>query len=393
MRLAVALGASALLLGACGGDDETTSTSEPTTTSTSTTTEKERPDGPPPTGDGEGGVKLEEIGNFDSPVYVTQPPAGDDSLYVVEQTGNVQRVPADGGEPEVFLDLSDEIVCCGEQGLLSIAFAPDYSESGLLYASFTNTEGDSRIVEYESKDGQPVDTADGREVLAIDQPFPNHNGGLVLFGPDDELYAGYGDGGSAGDPNRNAQDPATMLGKLVRVNPGASNPSSSDEHEIVAVGLRNPWRFSFDRETDDLWIGDVGQSEFEEIDAVELPDAEGANFGWSAYEADARYNDDEEAPGHIPPVFAYGHDEGCSITGGYVVRDPELESLYGRYLYGDYCQGELRSFTADPAREASDDTDLGVQIPSLSSFGEDAAGNVYATSTQGPVYRLEPQGP
>ena len=380
----LAVGAASACLAACGGGgDETTTASAPTTT---TKTENKQSDRQSQVGDGEGGVKLEEIGLFDSPVFVTQPPEGGGDLYVVEQTGKVQRVPADGGEPAVFLDLTDQIACCGEQGLLSIAFAPDYGKTGLLYASFTNTEGDSRIVEYQSKDGEPVDAADGREVLALDQPFANHNGGLVLFGPDGELYAGYGDGGSADDPERNAQDPGTLLGKLLRVNRG----ETGSEHEIVANGLRNPWRFSFDRETDDLWIGDVGQNEFEEINGVSARDAEGANFGWSAYEADARFNDDQEAPGHIPPVFAYSHDEGCSITGGYVVRDRELESLYGRYLYGDYCEGELRSITAEPGTKAGDDTYLGVQVPGLSSFGEDADGHVYATSVEGPVYRLEP---
>ncbi len=384
---ALAVGAASACLAACGGDDDETTTASAPTSTTTTEADNEQPDRQPPVGDGEGGVKLDEIGTFDSPVYVTQPPEGGEDLYVVEQTGKVQRVPVDGGEAEVFLDLSGEITCCGEQGLLSIAFAPDYEKSGLLYASFTNTEGDSRVVEYQSEDGGPVEAADGRELLAIDQPYSNHNGGLVLFGPDGELYAGYGDGGSAGDPERNAQDPSSPLGKLLRV-----DPSGGDRYLVVARGLRNPWRFSFDRETDDLWIGDVGQQEFEEIDAVQSPSLEGEplNFGWSAYEADARFNDDQEAPGHIPPVFAYSHDEGCSITGGYVVRDPELESLYGRYLYGDYCEGELRSITAEPGRKADDDTNLGVPVPGLSSFGEDADGHVYATSIEGPVYRLEP---
>ncbi len=388
-RVAPALFAGIAFLAGCGGgDDEATTASAPTST-TATAQEAPDPDRPPPAGDGRGGVELEEIGRFDSPVYVTQPPEGGEDLYVVEQSGKVKRVPTDGGEPEVFLDLSGQVACCGEQGLLSIAFSPDYGTSGLIYASFTNGDGDSRIVEYRSEDGKPVDTASGRELLAIDQPFSNHNGGLVLFGPDGELYAGYGDGGSAGDPDRNAQDPKTLLGKLVRVDRRTAGPGSA-EHEAVASGLRNPWRFSFDRDTDDLWIGDVGQQEFEEIDAVAADEVDGANFGWSAYEADARFNENEEAPGHVAPVFAYGHDEGCSITGGYVVRDPELRSLYGRYLYGDFCQGELRSITAETGSRATDDTDLGVQVPGLSSFGEDAEGRVYATSIEGPVYRLNP---
>jgi hypothetical protein len=209
----------------------------------------------------------------------------------------------------------------------------------------------------------------------------------VLFAPDGRLLLGLGDGGSAGDPERRAQDRSTLLGKLVAV-----DTSGGGDHEIVALGLRNPWRFSFDRTTGDLWIGDVGQDQLEEVDGVEAGDVNGANFGWSAYEGTVRFNDDQDAPGHVPPVHTYGREGGCSITGGYVVRDPDLESLYGRYLYGDYCEGELRSFTAEPGQRARDDAFLGVQVPGLSSFGEDARGNVYATSLEGPVYRLDPAG-
>jgi glucose/arabinose dehydrogenase len=379
----LALLAAALGLAACGGDEEptTTSAAKPPAETGPANTPK------PGVGDGQGGVKLTEIGTFEQPLYVTQPPSGDNALYVVEQTGRVQRVPAGGGEPEPFLDLSDEITCCGEQGLLSIAFAPDYERSGLLYASYTNVDGDSRVVEYRRSDsGNAGDPESAREVFATDQPYPNHNGGLVLFGPDDELYLGLGDGGSAGDPERRAQDRSSPLGKLLRLDPS----SPENDPEIYALGLRNPWRYSFDRETGDLWIGDVGQNDLEEIDGVSRADAEGANFGWSAFEGTERFNADQEAPNAIEPVLVYGRDGGCSVTGGFVVRDPELRSLYGRYLYGDYCAGELRSFTARPGAEATDDTALGQRVPGLSSFGEDAAGHIYATSLEGPVYRLDP---
>lgn len=396
---ALALIATALALPACGGDDDT-----PTTTAPKTTTAEDDQSttaSPPPTGSGKGGVKLTEIGSFDQPVYVTQPPAGDDSLYVVEQTGRVQRVPAGGGDPEVFLDLSDQVSCCGEQGLLSIAFAPDYEKSGLLYASFTNTDGDSRVVEYQrAESGDVADPDSAREVLAIDQPYSNHNGGLALFGPDGYLYLGYGDGGSAGDPERRGQDLGTLLGKLLRIDPrprrGSAygippgNDFSDQPAPIYAFGLRNPWRFSFDRKTEDLWIGDVGQQELEEVDGVPAGAGNGANFGWSAYEGTERYNQDQAAPDAVDPVFTYSHDEGCSVTGGYVVRDPALRSLYGRYLYGDYCAGDLRSFTAQPGEPAGDDAKLGLNVPGLSSFGEDVAGHVYAVSVEGPVYRLDP---
>jgi len=379
----LALLAVAFSLAACGGEDEPPTADAPPPATTAGAQKPEPRE--PKTGDGDGGVELTEIGSFEQPLHVTQPPAGDGALYVVEKTGTVLRVPA-GGEPEVFLDLSGEVSTGSEQGLLSIAFAPDYDESGLLYVSFTNTAGDSRVIEYRAG-GNRVDPASARELLAHDQPFANHNGGLVLFGPSGRLLLGLGDGGSGGDPSRNAQDPSSLLGKLIEV-----DTSGGGEHRIIAIGLRNPWRFSFDRETGDLWIGDVGQNEFEEIDGVPADEIRGANFGWSAFEGEARFNADQEAPGHLPPVHTYGREGGCSVTGGYVVRDARLESLYGRYLYGDFCEGQLRSFSARPGRKAGDDRALGPQVPGLSSFGEDSRGRVYATSLEGAVYRLDPAG-
>jgi glucose/arabinose dehydrogenase len=325
----------------------------------------------------------------------------------VEQTGRV-RVLTDGTpEDPPFLDLSNRVSCCGEQGLLSIAFAPDYERSGLVYVDYTDRSGDTRVVEYRRSSSDPltVDPRSARVVLRVPQPFPNHNGGLLLFGPDGLLYVGLGDGGSEGDPDRNGQDLGTLLGKILRIDPrpGGARPYSVPESnpftsrpgvrpEIYSYGLRNPWRFSFDRLTEALSIGDVGQYDFEEIDLVPRGAGRGANFGWSAYEGFARFNDDETAPGAVPPVLAYSHDEGCSVTGGYVVRDRSLPSLYGRYLYGDYCAGQLRSFPAVPDRRATDDRALGLEIPSLSSFGEDDAGHIYATSLDGPVYRLVGSG-
>jgi glucose/arabinose dehydrogenase len=289
----------------------------------------------------------------------------------------------------------------------TIAFAPDYAKSGLVYVDYTDRSGDTRVVEYRRSrsDSLTADRESARVVLRVAQPFPNHNGGLVLFGPDDLLYVGLGDGGSEGDPDRTGQDLGTLLGKILRIDPGASdgrpysvpgsNPFVDDagaRPEIYSYGLRNPWRFSFDRLTQAFSIGDVGQTRFEEIDLVPRGAGLGANFGWSAYEGFARFNDDQEAPNAIPPVLAYGHDTGCSVTGGYVVRDRSLRSLYGRYLYGDYCAGELRSFPAVPGHRATDDRGLGLEIPSLSSFGEDDAGHIYATSLEGSVYRLAPAG-
>ncbi|TMK73140.1 MAG: PQQ-dependent sugar dehydrogenase [Actinobacteria bacterium] len=412
-----------LALAGCGGGGGTTTTAPPPPNSGQAGSH-----GQLPTGDGQGGVRLQKIGDFDQPVYVTQPPGDHRDLYVVQRTGRIEVVR--NGEPvsRPFLDLSNEITSSGsEQGLLSLAFAPDYRKSGLLYVDYTDTAGDTRVVEYRRSSSDPLvaDPQSAREVLSVDQPYTNHNGGLVVFGPGeaprgrrggqapDLLYVGLGDGGSEGDPQRRGQDLSSLLGKILRIDPRpsgeapggrrggrdpgrpysvpASNPfvgRSGARPEIYSYGLRNPWRFSFDSATGALAIGDVGQDRWEEVDLVARGKGLGANFGWSAYEGFDRFNDDQQAPNAVPPVFVYSHDVGCSITGGYVVRDRTLPSLYGRYLYGDYCGGQLRSFTAVPGLRVTDDRGLGLQVPQLSSFGEDGAGHVYATSLQGPVYRL-----
>jgi glucose/arabinose dehydrogenase len=395
----------ASLLAGCGGDDgERTTVSPPPPTPRDGDQGNERL----PTGNGRGGVRLQKIGDFDQPLFVTQPPGDDRHLYVVEKTGRV-RVVHDGELlPEPFLDLSGQVSTGGEQGLLSLAFAPDYRRSGLVYVDYTDTSGDTRIVEYRRSVEDPLvaDSRSAREVLAVEQPYANHNGGLVIFGAANLLYVGLGDGGSADDPDRNGQDLSTLLGKILRIDPRASgdrpysvpesNPfvgRSGARPEIYSYGLRNPWRFSFDRRTDGLWIGDVGQSSFEEINGVGRGDGSGANFGWSAFEGYEPFNQDQEAPDHVPPLLTYPLGGNCAVTGGYVARDRGLPSVYGRYLYGDFCAGQLRSFTAVPGRRATDDRALGVQVPSLSSFGQDTAGRLYATSLEGPVYRLVAASP
>ena len=346
-------------------------------------------------------MALRKIGDFDQPVYVAQPQGDARDLFVVEQPGKVVVVRRGRILPAPFLDISDQVSCCGEQGLLSIAFAPDYAKSGRVYADYTNTDGNTRVVEYKRSAADPlrVDPASARTILAVHQPFPNHNGGQLQFGPDGDLYVGLGDGGSEQDPDRVGQDLTTPLAKILRLKPSgrapADNPfagTDDDRPETFAYGLRNPWRFSFDSKTGDLWIGDVGQDRFEEVDGLTLRDARGANFGWSAFEGDSRFNKDQAAPHAVRPVLTYSHADGCSITGGYVVRDRSLPTLYGRYLYGDFCAGDLRSFTARPGKPASDDRPLGLQVPSLSSFGRDSAGHIYATSLNGPVYRLVASG-
>jgi glucose/arabinose dehydrogenase len=349
-------------------------------------------------------VRLEKIGDFQQPLYVTQPPADRRDLYVVEQTGRIRVLRNGRVLPRPFLDLSSQVSCCGEQGLLSLAFAPDYARSGRFYVDYTDRAGDTRVVEYrrESASGEPVaDPGSFRVVLSVDQPYANHNGGLVLFGPDRLLYIGLGDGGSENDPDRRGQDLSTQLGKLLRIDPRPSgdrpysiprsNPfvgKQGARPEIFSYGLRNPWRFSFDPANGNLAIGDVGQNRFEEVDLVRAGQRRGANFGWSAFEGFAGFNGDQRAPDAVPPVLVYSHNEGCSITGGYVVRDRSLPSLYGRYVYGDYCSGTVWTFPASPGRRATGNRALGLRIPGLSSFGTDHAGHIYATSLEGPVYRL-----
>jgi glucose/arabinose dehydrogenase len=384
----------ALAIAGCGGDEE-----EPGGDGATTAVE---PQSAPQVGSGEGGVSLEKVGDFDQPVFVAQPPASRD-LYVVEKPGRIRLVRDGEVRDAPVIDISEEFSDSGEQGLLSIAFAPDFADSRALYAYYTDSGQDQRVVSYEaSGDGTTIDPGSEREVLAMDDFASNHNGGLLSFGPDELLYIGTGDGGLADDPLRTAQDLGSPLGKLLRIDPTPQggrpyaippdNPFADRQGarpEVYSYGLRNPWRYSFDSETGDLFIGDVGQNSLEEIDYVPAGKGAGANFGWSAFEGDQRFNTDQSAEGHVPPVLAYGRDGGCSVTGGYVVRDPELTSLYGRYLYGDFCSPELRSFVIRGGR-AREDGPVGLEVPSLSSFAEDRQGRIYATSLDGPVFRLVP---
>jgi glucose/arabinose dehydrogenase len=344
-------------------------------------------------------VRLEKVGDFDQPVYVTQPPGSDD-LYVVEREGSVRIVRDGEVVSSPALDIRDQVTADGEeQGLLSVAFPPDYQSSHLAYAYFTGNDQDQHVVEYSVNPDGSFDRGSERLILHMDDFASNHNGGLLLFGPDGQLYIGTGDGGIADDPRRNGQNLDSLLGKILRIDPRPSDgrpytaPSPGPlgdgaRPEICDYGLRNPWRFSFDRGTAALLIGDVGQNSQEEIDYVPAETACGNNFGWSAFEGTNRLNQDQSAPNEVPPILTYEHaDGGCSVTGGYVVRDRSLPALYGRYVYGDFCVGQLRSFKpASP--EARDDRAVGLEVPSLSSFGEDNRGHIYATSLEGPVYRL-----
>jgi glucose/arabinose dehydrogenase len=378
----VALVAQAALLACCGGGSDGSDTS---------TSVAQQPAAP------SGHVRLNKIGDFDQPVYVTQPPGSDD-LYVVEREGSVRTVRDGNVVSRPALDITDQVTSDGtEQGLLSVAFAPDFQSSRDVYAYYTGNDQDQHVVGFKVADDGSFDAGSEREILHMDDFVSNHNGGLLLFGPDGQLYIGTGDGGTGGDPN--AQNLDSLLGKILRIDPrprggrpytvqspGPLGPSARPE--ICDYGLRNPWRFSFDRGTAALLIGDVGQSTQEEIDYVPAERACGNNFGWSAFEGISRFNEDQTAPNAVSPILTYGRDEGCSVTGGYVVRDLSLPALFGRYVYGDYCAGELRSFKpATPG--ARDDRSLGLNVPGLSSFGEDNQGQVYAVSLDGPVYRLD----
>jgi glucose/arabinose dehydrogenase len=390
--------ALALALG-CGGSDTRmpSATAAPTTAATPGAS-------PTATPAQRRGVRLRRIGTFTAPLYVTAPPGDRRRVFVVEQEGRIVVVRGGRKLSRPFLDIRDLVVAGGEQGLLSMAFAPDYESSGLFYVYYTDNGGDTRVVEYRRASADRADHDSARQVLFQRQPEVNHNGGLVLFGPDDLLYVGLGDGGGAGDrhgPRGNAQDLGALLGKILRIDPRpdggrpyrvpTSNPfvgRDGARGEIYSYGLRNPWRFSFDRRTGDLAIGDVGQSDVEEIDFVRRDGGKGANFGWRPFEGRSRYTPGEDAPGHVPPVIQRYHSRGnCSITGGVVVRDPELPGLFGRYVFGDYCRGRIESarLRAGGARDARQTR---LRVESLSSFGEDARGRVYVTSLDGPVYRL-----
>jgi glucose/arabinose dehydrogenase len=342
------------------------------------------------------------IGTFDAPDYVTAPPGDKRRLFVVEQGGRIRLLVRGKRRSAPFLDISRDVLSGGEEGLLSMAFAPDYARTGRFYVYFTDHGGNTRVQEFRRSRGNAnrADRGSRRQTLFVDQPpYPNHKGGLILFGPDGYLYVGLGDGGSEGDPNGNGPSLDTLLAKILRIEPtpggGYRSPSSNPfvgrpgRDEIYSYGLRNPWRFWFDRTTGGLYIADVGQDKYEEIDYAGRGEARGADYGWSCWEARHRYNRSRNCPDPTPPVLEYSHSGGgCSVTGGVVMRDPRLPALAGRYVYGDYCVGKLRSFRIAGGK-ATGDRALGLTVPSLSSFGEDARGRVYATSLNGPVYRLK----
>jgi glucose/arabinose dehydrogenase len=393
-RSLLAAGTVLLVLAAgCSGDEGGMERSAPTTdagpppptrseaaeTSPEPGAERPGPGGP---------LELEEVvSGLDAPVHAAAAPGERERLYVVEQPGRIRVLERGRLLEEPFLDIAAEVRSGGEQGLLSVAFHPGYGDNGLFYVNYTNTDGDTRVVEYRAEPGTAA--ARLRALLAVDQPYANHNGGQLAFGPDGLLYVGMGDGGSGGDPENRAQDLGSRLGKLLRLDvddPGA-------EWELVAYGLRNPWRFSFDRVTGDLWIADVGQNELEEIDFVPAAEVgELLNFGWDVFEGSAVFEDKEPSPeGRLfGPINEYSHELGCSITGGFVYRGPELErEARGRYFYGDYCSGRIWSLARWQGEVSSREQPF--RVPQLSSFAEDGDGELYLVSQGGTIYRLGPR--
>jgi glucose/arabinose dehydrogenase len=357
-------------------------------------------------------VGLKKVGTFDHPVYVAGAPGFPRLLFVVEQPGRVMVLESGRRLAHPFIDLRDRVgYDGGERGLLSIAFPPDYRQSGSFYVYYNDDAGNIRIDEFKRRGATRAALGSQRQVIEIPHPVnANHNGGQLQF-LDGLLYLGTGDGGSGGDPPNNAQNKDVLLGKLLRIDPRpaagqpytvpSSNPfvGKPGRDEIYSYGLRNPFRFSFDTvsaKQPRIAIGDVGQNQFEELDYTTVAAASGANFGWDAFEGFAPYTGENSGTadpgGTTKPIFAYSHSRGgsCSIIGGYVVRDRGLPALYKRYVYADLCEGQLRSLVPHLKR-ASGDHKLGLAVASPTSFGEDDAHHPYVASLEGPVYRLVPR--
>jgi len=352
-----------------------------------------------PSGDATAVRFVEVARGLDRPVHLAAP-RGDPRLFVVEQPGRV-RIIKDGALLErPFLDLRASIRLGSERGLLSIAFHPGYRTNGLFFVNYTDREGDTQIVRYRVSDDPDVaDRASAKTILSIEQPYSNHNGGLCVFGPDGMLYIGTGDGGAANDPQGNGQNRASWLGKMLRIDVDHGDPYAIPRDnpfvdtpgvrpEIWALGLRNPWRFAFDPDDELLYIGDVGQNRYEEID-VTPAGAAGLNFGWNIREGlHCLLRGDCLSEGLTDPALEYPHPEGCSVTGGLVYRGRAIPALVGHYVYGDYCAGWIRSFRyqdgrASDAQEWRPPRDL-----AITSFGTDGAGELYVLSQDGRIYRF-----
>jgi glucose/arabinose dehydrogenase len=360
------------------------------------------------------GFALEPVANgFTRPLYLTHAGDGSGRLFVVEQGGAIW-VLQDGQRLEApFLDVSDRIspealgTGYTERGLLGLAFHPDYAENGVFFIDYTDRNGSSVIARYtvSAEDPDRADPASEQQLLVVEQPYANHNGGHLAFGPDGYLYVAMGDGGSGGDPQNNAQNLGTLLGAILRLDVSAEdgyaipddNPFASTDNarpEIWAWGLRNPWRFSFDRETGDLYIADVGQNEWEEVNFQPADSPGGENYGWRPYEGSQIYSGEQPASEPVMPIAEYSHSGtgGCSITGGYVYRGEAIPALAGTYFYGDWCSGTI--WSARQADSGAWDVQAALESGlSISSFGEDEAGELYVIDyDSGEISRFIPAG-
>ena len=389
----------ALVAAACGGDDDDSAappgsrTSRPPTTST---------------GGSEGGARLDDARITLTQVAELEDPTGfaarpdDSTLYAIEQVGRVRAVRDGELVPAPVLDITDRVTCCGEQGLLGIAFSPDGNR---LYVHYSNPDGDNQLDEYEM-DGDTADASTRREVLTVPGLQPNHNGGQLAFGPDDNLYIGLGDGGGAGDQGTghadggNGQSLDMLLGKLLRIDPTPSgdrpytipdgNPfaDGGGRPEIFAYGLRNPWRFSFDRDTGDLWIGEVGQNSKEEVDFMPAGEGAGANFGWNLREGTEEYRG-SSPPDVVEPLLEYPNpDDGCAVIGGYVYRGAKIPDLDGAYLYTDYCNGTIHAVVQRDGAVV-EDRPIFNGPSSTTAFGQDNDGDLYVLSQDSGLLRVD----
>jgi glucose/arabinose dehydrogenase len=403
LRGPAALLVLALAVAGCSGDDPdpgagpatsvTSTTAAPSTTEAPTTTAA-RAETASSAQFRAADVRLVPVAELEQPVAMATRP-GERTLYVAEQVGRVRAIRGGRLDPDPVVDISGKVTAGGEQGLLGLAFAPD---GRYLYLAYTDGNGDHQISEL-TMGGQRADPGSERSILNFEDPFGNHNGGQLAFGPDDHLYIAFGDGGGGGDPLGSGQSLGTLFGKILRVDPRPAggraygvppdNPfvdRDGARPEIWAYGLRNPWRFSFDAATGDLWIGDVGQNAYEEID-FEPTGSGGRNYGWNRREGRHPFNGGGRPDGAVDPVIEYGRDDGCTVIGGFVYRGRRIGGLRGAYLYGDYCSGWVRAARTRDGK-VLEQRDLGLEVPSLSSFGTDAAGELYALSLAGGVYRL-----
>ena len=320
---------------------------------------------------------------FQQPVLVTGIKSEPTRLYVVEQPGVIRVLVGGRLRAAPFLDIRARVLAGGEQGLLGLAFDPAYAKNHRFYVNYTGKpDGATHVVAFRSNGTRAI-LSSAQELLRVPQPYPNHNGGNVIFGRDGKLYVGMGDGGSGGDPENHAQNPSDLLGKLLRLDPRGGKP------DIVAIGLRNPWRFSFDRANGDLYIGDVGQNALEEIDYVPAGSTGPLNFGWPLWEGKSTYKQAQQGPGRlVDPIAQYSHaDGGCTVVGGFVYRGRPVRAAVGRYFYGDYCSGVIWSLkvtggAASPVRVEP------FKVSDLSSFGEGPTGELYLASLSGTIYRL-----